>query len=95
MCSVATWLITFWKQSQCAHWLHCDQIDGHIVKELRGFFQNVIASHIVINIVKETHVFFHNVIAGHLGEYFLKEINMYPPVTFWFNWLKNHNVFTM
>ena len=29
------------KNSQRAQWAHCDQIDGHIVKEQRGFIQKV------------------------------------------------------
>jgi len=35
------------KNSQSAQWAHCDQIDGHFVKELKGFFHKIPSGYIV------------------------------------------------
>ena len=35
------------KNPQSAHWAHFDQIDGHIVKELKGFFHKIPSEYIM------------------------------------------------
>ena len=37
---------------QRTHWAHFDQIDGHIVKELKGFFHKIPPEYIVDTLPK-------------------------------------------
>ena len=40
------------KNSQSAQWTHCDQIAGHIVKELKGFFHKIPSGYFVDTLPK-------------------------------------------